>query len=670
MGRRGRPPYPDILTPREWEVLALLRENLTNEAIAARLGVTHAAAKYHVSEILSKLGVASREEAAAWEPARGRINLGPVVLAKGALIGAAVAVVIIFAVLAVGVWRLSVSDGDSGAPGPSTGPHAEPDLGGRAFAYFASDGAIHLLHEPSRTVFIVGEPEPSTYHSILQGGRACGEFPAQYLAWSPTGFNLLCIGWGLGASDGVVVLMDGLGNEIASYRLADVDRVEWSPTGNAFALVRREGEIITIVDSAGAQVAELGPSSAVPIVADVADGSPLWSPAGDQFAYWNRDDRRLHIFAAEDGTERVIDGDYRPLFWPSTSQIYVAAGYEGAPGPEPVSYEAYLLSLAGGEPVRAPALDRSDDGIRVAAPGMNLEGGDTRVWVSRGRAHAAVLLAGAVLGLLDEAGEVTEIEEARVAAVNGTVPPWAVAFSEDGEYLYWLGADNGVYRANSDGTGREKLADVDAATIAFAPDGGWVAYNEVEDDGVTLVLRDLASGKSSRLESRPMGDQGALYAFAWRTHFGQPVDRVTGKRQLTYVDTEGAIRLVNVDGTDDHQLAKPCLEEAPSGATSVVIIDGQFVENIFAEWAGEHLHRGVVIVAARANVFDIAGVDEPIVPETSPPSGRFPSFRLWEDLDGVYYTLFERRNCSEFDIGSCGAQGDLGWEGSLMRMSF
>jgi DNA-binding CsgD family transcriptional regulator len=72
MGRRGRRPHPDILTPREWEVLDLLRERLTNEQIAERLGITLDGAKYHVSQILSKLGVATREEATATEPAERR----------------------------------------------------------------------------------------------------------------------------------------------------------------------------------------------------------------------------------------------------------------------------------------------------------------------------------------------------------------------------------------------------------------------------------------------------------------------------------------------------------------------------------------------------------------------------------------------------------------------
>jgi DNA-binding CsgD family transcriptional regulator len=68
MKRRGRPPHPDILTPGEWEVLTLLREGLSNPEIANRLGVTCDAVKYHVSEILPKLGLPSREEAASWRP--------------------------------------------------------------------------------------------------------------------------------------------------------------------------------------------------------------------------------------------------------------------------------------------------------------------------------------------------------------------------------------------------------------------------------------------------------------------------------------------------------------------------------------------------------------------------------------------------------------------------
>jgi DNA-binding CsgD family transcriptional regulator len=70
MGERGRPKHPDILTPRQFEVLELVREGLTNPQIAERLGISPDGAKWHVKEIIWKLGVRSREEAAEWQRER------------------------------------------------------------------------------------------------------------------------------------------------------------------------------------------------------------------------------------------------------------------------------------------------------------------------------------------------------------------------------------------------------------------------------------------------------------------------------------------------------------------------------------------------------------------------------------------------------------------------
>jgi DNA-binding CsgD family transcriptional regulator len=56
------------LTPREREVLALIRQGLSNRQIARTLWIAESTVKVHVHHVLEKLGARSRTEAAAVSP--------------------------------------------------------------------------------------------------------------------------------------------------------------------------------------------------------------------------------------------------------------------------------------------------------------------------------------------------------------------------------------------------------------------------------------------------------------------------------------------------------------------------------------------------------------------------------------------------------------------------
>ncbi len=124
-------------------MLACLREGLTNEEIARRLGIALDGAKFHVSEILLRLGVDSRYEAAEWTPereqARGRwaFVLAPFALlhrAKWSTASYAAATVVVLgaavgvALLAWGVMRSNGAGSAQPTPGANAIGAANPDL--------------------------------------------------------------------------------------------------------------------------------------------------------------------------------------------------------------------------------------------------------------------------------------------------------------------------------------------------------------------------------------------------------------------------------------------------------------------------------------------------------------------------------------------------------------
>ncbi len=116
-------------TPRQREVLDLIARDKTNQEIADTLGVSLDGAKWHMREILSKLNVERREDAAeywrlhnGWQPRLGRAwrslaGVSALKLSGTAVVGA----VLLFASVAV-VLSLRDNEPHSGAPPAEANP--------------------------------------------------------------------------------------------------------------------------------------------------------------------------------------------------------------------------------------------------------------------------------------------------------------------------------------------------------------------------------------------------------------------------------------------------------------------------------------------------------------------------------------------------------------------
>jgi DNA-binding CsgD family transcriptional regulator len=177
--RRGRPAYPDVLTPREWEVLALVKEGLTNPQIAQRLGISESGARFHVSEILSKLGVDSRQQAAEWHGPRKPFTLGGLVMKWGAAASIAAAV-LVMVLLAIGVLAMK-SRASSGAdsfalPTPTEEP--ETSTVAQVATAFNPTGTRTSVSYVDAVVEAVEQNDEAKLFSLIHYyPRACGPPP-------------------------------------------------------------------------------------------------------------------------------------------------------------------------------------------------------------------------------------------------------------------------------------------------------------------------------------------------------------------------------------------------------------------------------------------------------------------------------------------------------------
>jgi Tol biopolymer transport system component/DNA-binding CsgD family transcriptional regulator len=466
MRSRGRPPHPDILTPREWEVLALLREGLSNTQIAQRLGISHAGAKYHVQEILSKLGVSKREEAARWSPEAvaerrpwwtgalafiWRKAPGPAAYVAGGL--AAVA-----ALGGLGLLAFLLMRGGGTNAGGAKLPLV---LGGDSLGISALDG--------NPPVALTG---PGDYSGAVVGADGVLRY---FQRTGATGFYEMN-----GASPKLIIPVQPVSGAYFG---------EWSPDGSMAAWIEPSGNGTSVlrVAEAGGTPRTLGPEGLA---------SFLWSADSKQLLAWpNGAEIKTYLIDTSTGDTQEL-GSFYPLTWSSTGDFVVREPSESPSG------DLVLMHPDG-------------SGRRVLGQQyIPYEGGNTKVTFSPdGRWlawDAGVQGDGSALFVATVDGSGTIIPS---CAPDPCIQPGAgPAWSPDGSRLAWS-EDGHIYVAE---TGIwEGHAVAEGAQPAWSPDGARIAYVRGQQPPLALYVKP-SDGSGTEVKVVDAADTRAFaFQIAW-----------------------------------------------------------------------------------------------------------------------------------------------------------
>jgi Tol biopolymer transport system component len=464
---------------------------LTNHEIARRLGISPDGVKYHVSEIIAKLGVADRYEAARWREAPAArpfaaLHAAGLLISKAgastagrlAFGGLALASIVAIGVLA---WGLVTVE----------------------------RGPLELNFEPG--VYLV-DADGSGLRRVTEDAYVCQTQcgpPYALLAWSPDGSELL-INDGFGAKEGLLIA--AAGGQI--LRTLDVQpwRAVWLESGNVgvYAGVGEEPdrrEVLAVVNSV---------TGARSVVAEGFAG--LISPDGRYAVTTDATPSRgLAILDIDNGqVVRVPGENFTFEAWAADSSVFAV----NAVGDEPDALVVYTVD--GHERMRTRA-------------------GRQPVWSPDGRLIATT------------ATEVVEdverprvlITDAGTGATRVLTSGYGPTFSPDGKTVAFLRAGQ-LWRIGLDGKREQLLVETVVPEIteaAWSPDGRSIA---VVAAGDSRIYEMNADGSGERLIAVGSGVQvspdGRL-AFVYRggVYVMEPRDReVVRVGEMNFSDALGS----------------------------------------------------------------------------------------------------------------------------------
>jgi DNA-binding CsgD family transcriptional regulator len=322
MRTRGRPRHPETLTPRQQDVLRLLRQGLTNEEIAGQLGISLDGVKFHVSDILRRLHVESRHEAAAWRPEPTRrpwalvvLPLGWVQKVKWSTAGyVASGTVVLSAAVGLGLLVWGVAQSMSNDNEPSRGVDADrivaageipvlPRGESQVLSYDTATGAIEELPfsagepaalSPDGSVIAIGVGTELVLTDIsgAQNSLNRAEAGAEPTDWSQDGQRMLVVG-----SEGLRQLHVGssqvntptraITSAVTTLLQGNVQDAVWSPDERRVAFVRDQR--LGVLDLSSGQTTMIAPDlTAMYLPYYYGRGHLTWSPDGETiaFAHW------------------------------------------------------------------------------------------------------------------------------------------------------------------------------------------------------------------------------------------------------------------------------------------------------------------------------------------------------------------------------------------------
>lgn len=297
------------LAPRDREVLELIAQGKTNAEIASALSIRFDTARWHVSEVLSKLGVASREEAAtvfhAEQQPRSRLRRSfagiPALIAVGSVSAVAVVGVVLLVSFAMG------NDDPAEALQPLVA-YTEQNESNR-----------NLLDQEPAALHVINA---HTHHETEIGP------PAHYLAvkWAPGAERLFALAVERAPPPAVrtyvPMLIEYPGGAVKRLDFqqshgppSSSDGAWWSPDGSR--LVLRWGDHLLLCKPDGQLIRELIPGT----TESAPTGPAAWSPDGERVAARFGD--HAVIFDRAGSQVFAIESGAGWLFWLDEDRVIV-----------------------------------------------------------------------------------------------------------------------------------------------------------------------------------------------------------------------------------------------------------------------------------------------------------------------------------------------------------